>query len=158
MDSWRSHNSPYARRRNEADGQRQHKIPERHASARRRVEGCTRRADAPGVRHTPQHDAVGPARQARPVHLARVPPDAVQERRPRARDAAREHDGPDVERPAEVEAAHGEVARGAVDGARRAVVARCPRDDVPACVEIKVLRRVCAEFPRGSPQVTASSP
>ena len=142
MDSWRSHNSSYARRRDDADGQRQHKIPERHASARRRVEGRARRADAPGVRHTPQHDAVGPARQARPVHLARVPPHAVQERRPRARDAAREHDGPDVERPAEVEAADGEVPRGAVDGARRAVVARCPRDDVPACVEIKILRRV----------------
>ena len=135
-----SHNSSsYARCRDETGGQRQHKIPERHASARRRVEGCTRRADAPGVRHTPQHDAVGPARQARPVQGPRVPPDAVQERRPRARDAAREHDGPDVERPAEVEAAHGEVARGAVDGARRAVVARCPRDDVPACVEIKIL-------------------
>jgi hypothetical protein len=67
-----------------------------------------------------------------------VPPDAVQERRPRARDAAREHDGPHVERPAEVEAADGEVPRGAVDGAGRAVVARCPRDDVPACVEIKI--------------------
>ena len=142
MDSWRSHNSSYARRRDDADGQRQHKIPERHASpARRRVEGRARRADAPGVLDAPQHDAVGPARQARPVHLARVPPDAVQERRPRARDAAREHDGPDVERPAEVEAADGEVPRGAVDGARRAVVARCPRDDVPACVEIKILRR-----------------
>ena len=142
MDSWRSHNSSYARRRDDADGQRQHKIPERHASpARRRVEGRARRADAPGVRHTPQHDAVGPARQARPVQGPRVPPDAVQERRPRARDAAREHDGPHVERPAEVEAADGEVARGAVDGARRAVVARCPRDDVPACVEIKILRR-----------------
>ena len=152
MDSWRSHNSPYARRRNEADGQRQHKIPERHAPARRRVEGCTRRADAPGVRHTPQHDAVGPARQAGPVQGPRVPPDAVQERRPRARDAAREHDGPDVERPAEVEAAHGEVARGAVDGARRAVVARCPRDDVPACVEIKILRRVRAESSRRPPR------
>ena len=143
MDSWRSHNSSYARRRDDADGQRQHKIPERHASpARRRVEGRARRADAPGVRHTPQHDAVGPARQARPVQGPRVPPDAVQERRPRARDAAREHDGPHVERPAEVEAADGEVPRGAVDGARRAVVARCPRDDVPACVEIKILRRV----------------
>ena len=143
MDSWRSHNSSYARRRDDADGQRQHKIPERHASpARRRVEGRARRADAPGVRHTPQHDAVGPARQARPVQGPRVPPHAVQERRPRARDAAREHDGPDVERPAEVEAADGEVPRGAVDGARRAVVARCPRDDVPACVEIKILRRV----------------
>ena len=154
-----SHNSPYARRRNETDGQRQDKIPERQAPpARRLIKRRARRTDAPGVRHTPQHDAVGPARQARPVHLARVPPHAVQERRPRARDAAREHDGPDVERPAEVEAADGEVARGAVDGARRAAVARCPRDDVPACVEIKVLRRVCAEFPRGSPQVTASSP
>ena len=144
-----SHTSPYARRRNETDGQRQYKIPERQAPpARRLIKRRARRADAPGVRHTPQHDAVGPARQARPVHLARVPPDAVQERRPRARDAAREHDGPDVERPAEVEAAHGEVARGAVDGARRAVVARCPRDDVPACVEIKILRRVRAESSR----------
>ena len=143
MDSWRSHNSSYARRRDDADGQRQHKIPERHASpARRRVEGRARRADAPGVLDAPQHDAVGPARQARPVHLARVPPDAVQERRPRARDAACQDNSTDVERPAEVEAAHGEVPRGAVDGARRAVVARCPRDDVPACVEIKILRRV----------------
>ena len=155
-----SHNrSSYARRRDETGGQRQHKIPERHASARRRrVEGRARRADAPGVRHAPQHDAVGAARQARPVQGPRVPPDAVQERRPRACDAARQDNNAGVERPAEVEAAHGEVARGAVDGARRAVVARCPRDDVPACVEIKVLRRVCAEFPRGSPQVTASSP
>ena len=80
-----THRTSYARRRNEADGQRQHKIPERHASARRRVEGRARRADAPGVLDAPQHDAVGPARQARPVHLARVPPHAVQERRPRAR-------------------------------------------------------------------------
>ena len=137
-----SHNSSsYARCRDETGGQRQHKIPERHASARRRVEGRARRADAPGVLDAPQHDAVGPARQARPVQGPRVPPHAVQERRPRARDAAREHDGPDVERPAEVEAADGEVARGAVDGAGRAVVARCPRDDVPACVEIKILRR-----------------
>ena len=137
-----SHNSPYARRRNETDGQRQDKIPERQAPpARRLIKRRACRADAPGVRHTPQHDAVGPARQARPVHLARVPLHAVQERRPRARDAAREHDGPHVERPAEVEAADGEVPRGAVDGARRAVVARCPRDDVPACVEIKILRR-----------------
>ena len=137
-----SHNSSsYARRRDDAGGQRQHKIPERHASARRLIKRRARRADAPGVRHAPQHDAVGAARQARPVQGPRVPPHAVQERRPRARDAAREHDGPDVERPAEVETAHGEVARGAVDGARRAAVARCPRDDVPACVEIKILRR-----------------
>ena len=139
----RSHySSSYARNSYDAGGQRQNKIPERHASARRRVEGRARRADAPGVRYAPQHDAVGPARQARPVQGPRVPPDAVQERRPRARDAAREHDGPDVERPAEVEAAHGEVPRGAVDGARRAVFAgRRPRDDVPACVEIKFTAR-----------------
>lgn len=137
-----SHNSPYARRRNETDGQRQDKIPERQAPpARRLIKRRARRANAPGVRHAPQHDAVGAARQARPVQGPRVPPHAVQERRPRARDAAREHDGPDVERPAEVEAADGEVARGAVDGARRAVVARRPRDDVPACVGIKTLRR-----------------
>ena len=148
MDSWRSHNSSYARNSYDADGQRQHEIPERHASARRSVEGCTRRADAPGVRHTPQHDAVGPARQARPVQGPRVPPHAVQERRPRARDAARQDNSAHVERPAEVEAADGEVPRGAVDGARRAVVARCPRDDVPACVEIKILRRVRAESSR----------
>ena len=145
----RSHNSSsYAHNRYDANGQRQD-IPERHASAWRLLKRRARRTDTPGVRHTPQHDAVGPARQARPVHLARVPPDAVQERRPRARDAAREHDGPDVERPAEVEAAHGEVARGAVDGTGRAVVARCPRDDVPACVEIKILRRVRADFHTG---------
>ena len=137
-----SHNSSsYARCRDETSGgQRQDKIPERHASARRRVEGRARRADAPGVRHAPQHDAVGPARQARPVHLARVPPDAVQERRPRARDAACQDNSADVERPAQVEAADGEVPRGAVDGARRAIVTRRQRDDVPACGEI-ILRR-----------------
>ena len=75
------------------------------------------------MRHAPQHDAVGPARQARPVHLARVPLHAVQERRPRACDAACQDNSADVERPAQVEAADGEVARGAVDGAGRAVVA-----------------------------------